>query len=34
MTKKNAQMNFDLDDEIIKSSMFVKDGKILKKEFS
>ena len=32
--KENAQMNFDLDDEIIKSSMFVKDGKILKKEFS
>ena len=32
--KENAQMNFDLDDEIIKSSMFVKDGKILKKEFN
>jgi NAD/NADP transhydrogenase alpha subunit len=32
--KENAQMNFDLEDEIIKSSMFVKDGKILKKEFN
>tara|TARA_B100000963_G_C22543430_1_gene633299 strand:- start:80 stop:1198 length:1119 start_codon:yes stop_codon:yes gene_type:complete len=32
--KENAQMNFDLEDEIIKSSMFVKDGKILKREFS